>query len=113
MLVLWAMVRGVRILPHPAAEEHQGHERDAEHHAEANAERGGDQHMDVDGFVALGDQHHCDGGYRQREQRPPAHDLQELLFQRFQRRRWVRPWHMTAIWRLNLGVSTRTCIWRQ
>src|SRR4249919_2086102 len=37
ILVFLDMVRRIRVLPHPVAEEHQGHQRDAKQHAEAYA----------------------------------------------------------------------------
>ena len=47
------MVGGVASSGRSVAEEHQLISADAEQHAEADSERGRDQHVDMDAFVAL------------------------------------------------------------
>src|ERR1700741_377167 len=62
MFFLLRVIGGVGVLPHPAAQEHQAHQRDAEQHGQAHAERGSNQHVDMDHLVASRDKHDCDRG---------------------------------------------------
>jgi len=90
------------------ADEHQGHQAGTDQHGQADAERGCDQHVNVDRRVALRDQDHRNGGDDDRQQRKQAEDPPEAAH-----RRMGRAWqgvglrHCASLWSPEVGLSRR------